>query len=156
MKEKDALVRFGVSMPEQLVNRFDERIAEQGYDNRSEAIRDLVRKSLLDPNWTKSEQIVAGTIVMVYDHHVSQLPIYLMELQHDYHHDIISTMHIHLNHDQCLEVLVVRGPLKRLRSLHEMIQISKGVSYAELSVTHVTPEHGHSGHNGHHKHGEQG
>ncbi|WP_409345496.1 nickel-responsive transcriptional regulator NikR [Paenibacillus sp. MBLB4367] len=149
MKEKDALIRFGVSMPEQLVGQFDKRIAEQGYDNRSEAIRDLVRKSLLDPNWTKSDQIVAGTIVMVYDHHVNHLPIYLMELQHEYHHDIISTMHIHLNHDQCLEVLVVRGPLKRLRSLHEMIQTTKGVSYAELSVTHISPEH--APHDHHHE-----
>jgi len=137
MKEKDTLIRFGVSMPEELVKQFDERIAEQGYTNRSEAIRDLVRKSLLDSEWTKSDQVVAGTIVMVYDHHISNLPLYLMELQHKFHHEIISTMHVHLNHDQCLEILVVKGPLQRLRNLHQMIQIQKGVAYAELSVSHL-------------------
>ncbi len=137
-KDKDTLVRFGVSMPEELVKQFDDRIAQQGYHNRSEAIRDLVRKSLLDPNWTSSDQIVAGTIVMVFDHHVSHLPLYIMELQHEYLHDIISNVHVHLSHDQCMEVLMVRGPLERLRSLHQQIQIQKGVTYAELSVTHAS------------------
>ncbi|MBP1931228.1 nickel-responsive transcriptional regulator NikR [Ammoniphilus resinae] len=137
LKEKDTLVRFGVSMPDELMKQFDEKITKQGYTNRSEAIRDLVRKSLLDTDWTKLDQVVAGTIVMVYDHHISHLPLYLMELQHDFHHEIISTMHVHLNHDQCLEILVVKGPLQQLRKLHQMIQIQKGVAYAELSVTHL-------------------
>lgn len=135
--EKDTLSRFGVSMPEDLVKQFDQYIAEQGYTNRSEAIRDLVRKAMLDPGRLKSEQQVAGTIVMVYDHHVSDLPLTLMELQHEYHHHINSTMHVHLNHDQCLEIIVVRGILSQLRELHQKIQVQKGVLYAELSVTYV-------------------
>jgi len=137
MKEKDTLIRFGVSMPEELVKQFDERIAEQGYTNRSEAIRDLVRKSLLDSEWTKSDQVVAGTIVMVYDHHVNELVFALTELQHDYHHSIISNMHIHLNHDQCLEIIVVRGQHSKLLKLKHQIQILKGVLYADLSVTFI-------------------
>ncbi|WP_409348115.1 nickel-responsive transcriptional regulator NikR [Paenibacillus gyeongsangnamensis] len=139
--DKDTLSRFGVSMPEELVKQFDQYIADQGYTNRSEAIRDLVRKAMLDPGRLKSEQTVAGTIVMVYDHHVSDLPLTLMELQHNYHHHINSTMHVHLNHDQCLEIIVVRGILSRLRELHQKIQVQKGVLYAELSVTYVD-EHG--------------
>ncbi|MFC9706831.1 nickel-responsive transcriptional regulator NikR [Paenibacillus sp. NPDC056933] len=137
MVDKDDLTRFGVAFPTPLIEQFDQYIEEQGYKNRSEAFRDLVRKTLLEPSALHSEQDVAGTIVMVYDHHISDLPIRLMELQHEAHHDIISNMHVHLNHDQCLEVIAVRGNLGRLRHLHQQIQVQKGVLYAELSVTYV-------------------
>jgi CopG family transcriptional regulator, nickel-responsive regulator len=137
MTNKDALTRFGVSMSEELVTQFDQMISDQGYDNRSEAIRDLIRKALIEPSRVSASQTVAGTIVLVYDHHSSDLPITLMELQHVYHHDIISTMHIHLNHDQCLEILVVRGQIQRLRELTNRIHVQKGVVYAELSVTYI-------------------
>jgi len=137
MSDKDALVRFGISMPQSLIDQYDRLIALQGYDNRSEAIRDLARKALLASSSLQPDGTVAGTIVMVYDHHVRELPMTLMELQHDYHQEIISTMHIHLNHDQCLEILVVRGKVQQLRELQQRIQVLRGVSYAELSVTHV-------------------
>lgn len=138
MSEKESpLVRFGVSMPEELMGRFDKLIGKQGYENRSEAIRDLVRKAILDSDHTTPDQSAAGTIVMVYDHHVNDLSITLTGLQHQYHHDIISTMHIHLNHDQCLEIIVVRGQVKRLRELTNRIKVQKGVFYAELSVTFI-------------------
>jgi CopG family nickel-responsive transcriptional regulator len=150
MSNKDALTRFGVSMPEKLVVRFDQLITEQGYDNRSEAIRDLIRKALIEPSQIPVSQTVAGTIVLVYDHHISELPITLMELQHDYHHDIISTMHIHLNHEQCLEILVVRGQIQKLRELTNLIHIQKGVSYAELSVTYIDKPESESDQRGHH------
>lgn len=139
--EKDVLTRFGVSMPEELIKQFDQYITEQGYTSRSEAIRDLVRRVLLEPGGLPGDQLVAGTIVMVYDHHVTDLPLYLMELQHEYHHHVISTMHVHLNHDQCLEIIAVRGNLCELRELKQKIQVQKGVLYAELSVTYVD-EHG--------------
>ncbi|MGG1514327.1 nickel-responsive transcriptional regulator NikR [Paenibacillus oryzisoli] len=148
MSEKENLVRFGISMPQSLIEQFDSMIAEQGYDNRSEAIRDLARKALLTSSTMKPDETVAGTIVMVYDHHSTDLPITLTELQHDYHHAIISTMHIHLNHAQCLEILVVRGEVAKLRDLQQRIQVLKGVTYAELSVTHVD-EHGHDHGHGH-------
>lgn len=151
MSEKEHLVRFGISMPQSLMEQFDSMIARQGYDNRSEAIRDLARKALLTSSTMKPDETVAGTIVMVYDHHSTDLPITLTELQHDYHHAIISTMHIHLNHAQCLEILVVRGEVAKLRELQQRIQVLKGVTYAELSVTHVD-EHGQAhrdGHGGH-------
>ncbi|MFC5449584.1 nickel-responsive transcriptional regulator NikR [Paenibacillus aestuarii] len=141
MTEKDPLVRFGISMPQSLIEQFDKLIAMQGYDNRSEAIRDLTRKALLASSAMQPDETVAGTIVMVYDHHASDLPITLTELQHGYHHEIISTMHIHLNHQQCLEILVVRGKVRQLRELQQRIQVLKGVSYAELSVTHVDEQH---------------
>jgi CopG family transcriptional regulator, nickel-responsive regulator len=151
MKEKEELTRFGVSFPVPLIEQFDQYIEKQGYTNRSEAIRDLARKALLEPSALNGDDEVAGTIVMVYDHHISELPLVLMELQHDYHHDIISNMHVHLNHEQCLEVIVVRGKLSRLRALHQQIQVEKGVVYAELSVTHVEKHTSHS-HSHEHKH----
>ncbi|WP_028551074.1 nickel-responsive transcriptional regulator NikR [Paenibacillus sp. UNC451MF] len=161
MTEKDALVRFGISMPQSLIEQFDALLAEQGYDNRSEAIRDLVRKALLAPSQIHPDQMAAGTIVMVYDHHVSDLPIVLTELQHEYHHEINSTMHIHLNHQQCLEVIVVRGIVSKLRELQQRIQVLKGVFYAELSVTHMDNQEKNGSHHGHghshsHSHGEHG
>jgi CopG family nickel-responsive transcriptional regulator len=137
MIDKDSLIRFGVSMNHELVEQFDKLIVEQGYSNRSEAIRDLVRKALIEPKQLQLSEVVAGTIVIVYDHHFTGLPGSLMELQHNFHHEIVSTMHVHLNHNQCLEILVVRGVFKRLKELCQHIQVQKGVFYAELSVTHV-------------------
>ena len=149
---KEELVRFGVSFPAPLIEQFDRYIDEQGYTNRSEAIRDLARRSLLEPVRMNGQEHVAGTIVIVFDHHVTDLPVVLMEIQHRYHHAIISNMHVHLNHAQCLEVIVVRGQLSRLRELHQQIQTQKGVTYAELSVTYADRhgddsnhrDHGHS------------
>jgi CopG family nickel-responsive transcriptional regulator len=156
MNEKEALVRFGISMPQSLIEQFDAMLVNQGYDNRSEAVRDLVRRALLAPSHIQAEQMAAGTIVMVYDHHISDLPIVLTELQHHYHEEINSTLHTHLNQYQCLEVIVVRGIVGRLRELQQRIQVLKGVSYAELSVTHVDEHDGHShdkhGHDGHEAH----
>ncbi len=140
MNIDDSLIRFGVSIPQDLLTRFDGMIRGQGYDNRSEAIRDLIRKSLLQTDLLAESQAVAGTIVMVYDHHASELPMTLVELQHAYHRDIISTMHVHLNHDQCLEVVVVRGGVQRLRELSDRIRVLKGVLYVDLSVTHIDPD----------------
>jgi CopG family nickel-responsive transcriptional regulator len=137
MIEKDSLSRFGVSMNQDLVDQFDKMIAKQGYGNRSEAIRDLVRKALIEPNRLQLTEVVAGTIVIVYDHHSIGLPSCLMDIQHSFHHEIVSTMHVHLNDHQCLEILVVRGILKKLNQLCQQIQVQKGVFYAELSVTHV-------------------
>lgn len=149
--EKDSLTRFGVSMPDELARQFDQYLSRQGYSNRSEAIRDLVRKELLAHAGQDGDQTVAGTIVTVYDHDVRDLPLILVDLQHDYHHEIISNLHVHLNHDQCLEVIVVRGRMSRLRELHKAIQTQKGVAYAELSVTYAESDDRHPA--GGHVHG---
>ncbi|GGG01224.1 nickel-responsive transcriptional regulator NikR [Paenibacillus abyssi] len=168
MKESD-LVRFGVSMPQELIERFDSFITEQGYNNRSEAIRDLVRKALIQPERLSPKEPVAGTVVIVYDHHATDLPNYLMELQHEYHGNIISTMHVHLNHHQCLEIIIVNGEYGSLQSLTDAIRVQKGVFYAELSVSviksqspgrdgddhHDHDHHSHHNHHNHHNHHQQ-
>ncbi|GAB7387719.1 nickel-responsive transcriptional regulator NikR [Bacillaceae bacterium] len=136
LKENE-IVRFGISMPRDLMEQFDQMIIEQGYDNRSEAIRDLVRKALIDQERISPADLVAGTIAVVYDHQVTDLANSLLALQHEYHHEIISTLHVHLNRRQCLEILIVRGVYMRLKQLQQRIQVQKGVFYAGLSVTHV-------------------
>lgn len=143
MKENE-LVRFGVSMPKHLIEQFDQMIVEKGYNNRSEAIRDLVRKELIEQERIAPTDMVTGTIAMVYDHQATDLAKFLLELQHEHHHDIIATVHVHLNHDQCLEILIVRGIFNRLKQLHQQIQVQKGVFLATLSVTHVDQSREHS------------
>jgi CopG family transcriptional regulator, nickel-responsive regulator len=154
MSSEDSLSRFGVSIPGDLLRQYDDSIQGQGYANRSEALRDLIRRSLIQTQSATESQTVAGTIVMVYDHHSSELPLTLIELQHDYHHDIISTMHVHLDHDQCMEIVVVRGSVQRLRELSDRIRVLRGVLYCELSVTHVDTtinKPSHHGHDHHHR-----
>ncbi|MBT9253225.1 MAG: nickel-responsive transcriptional regulator NikR [Brockia lithotrophica] len=133
----DDLVRFGVSFPGNLLRQFDAFLAEQGYSNRSEAIRDLVRKAILDPKKVDPEAVVAGAIIVAYDHHVSNLPVVLIELEHTFYDVIISTVHVHLTLTQCMEVILVRGKFARLEALHEQIQTLRGVTFSELTVTYL-------------------
>lgn len=129
------LSRFGVSMDDELLSSFDRLIARKGYANRSEAIRDLIRDYLVEEEWQAGEGEVAGTITIVYDHHTNRLSEILNELQHDYHHLIISTMHVHLDHYHCLEALVVKGRPQEARMVAERLISVKGVKHGKLSIT---------------------
>lgn len=128
------LIRFGVSISEDLLERFDRLILVKGYNNRSEAIRDLIRNQLVELEWEKEEE-VAGTVTLVYDHHVKGLNEQLIELQHGYHHLILSTMHFHLDHHNCLEVLAVKGIAGEVRSIAERLISVKGVKHGRLTIT---------------------
>ncbi|GAB4247935.1 MULTISPECIES: nickel-responsive transcriptional regulator NikR [Deferrisoma] len=129
------LVRFGISMDEQLLGRFDELIARKGYANRSEAIRDLIRNALVEDQWSRGDEETVGTVTLVYDHHVRDLADKLTEHQHDHHDAIISALHVHLDHDHCLEVVVVRGPAERVRRLADELIGTKGVKHGKLVTT---------------------
>ncbi|MCD6540442.1 nickel-responsive transcriptional regulator NikR [Candidatus Bipolaricaulota bacterium] len=128
------LVRFGVSMEEGLLARFDALIRELGYSNRSEAIRDLVRERLVRHEWEAGEEVV-GVIVLLYEHHKRELPDALIDLQHRHHRLVIATMHVHLDADNCLEILAVRGPGPELQRLAEHLRSLKGVKHGQLAVT---------------------
>lgn len=128
-----SLVRFSVSLEEELLKKFDDRIREQKYKNRSEALRDLIREDLVEREWQKNEK-VAGTITLVYDHHRRGLVYSLTALQHEYHNIIISTQHIHLDHDNCLEVIIVHGKARALDQLTGKLKAVKGVKYGNLSM----------------------
>jgi CopG family nickel-responsive transcriptional regulator len=128
------LVRFGVSMDGELLARFDELIAELGYPNRSEALRDLVRDRLVQREWEAGEEVV-GVIILLYDHHKRELADRLTDLQHEHHDLILSTMHIHLDEANCLEVLAVRGPGQEVQRLADRLIGLKGVKHGKLAAT---------------------
>jgi len=134
MKRVEGAVRFGVSMDPELLDSFDKVIEQKGYSNRSEAIRDLVRDYLVRQEWEEGQEIV-GTITLVYNHHVRELTDALTALQHDYSDKVLSTLHIHLDHANCLEVIAVRGPSKEVQYIADRIIGIKGVKHGRLAAT---------------------
>jgi CopG family nickel-responsive transcriptional regulator len=128
------LERIGVSLEDELLEKFDKLIAEKGYVNRSEAIRDLIRDSLVQRSWAESngrEERVA-VVVLVYDHDSSSLAQKLAHIQHENHKAVVSTLHIHMDEHNCLEVLVLRGRGKDVISMGEGLASTKGVKYGKL------------------------
>jgi CopG family nickel-responsive transcriptional regulator len=131
------LVRFGISIPGDLIGRFDALIAETGYANRSEAVRDLIRNRLVDAAWQAGSGEMIGTFTMVYDHHVHELGEALTSIQHDNHAAILSTLHIHMDAHLCLEVLVLRGSAEVVRRIADTLTGMRGVRHGKLTVTSV-------------------
>ena len=129
------LSRIGVAIDSELLERFDQLIATRGYTNRSEAFRDMIRDELVETTWEKPESEVVGTVTLVYDHHVRLLNEKLTDLQHDHFHNILSTLHVHLDHDNCLEVLVVRGKAMQVKKLADILISTKGVKHGRLTIT---------------------
>lgn len=135
------LMRFGVAMDGDLLDRFDAFVARRGSGaNRSEAVRDLVRDALVDAEWEGSDEEIVGTITMVFDHHVSDLSDKLDALQHAHYDQIISSMHVHLDAHNCLEVIVVRGTSGDVRDIADGLLGTKGVKHGKL-VTTTTGRH---------------
>ncbi|HEC77019.1 MAG TPA: nickel-responsive transcriptional regulator NikR [Thermoplasmatales archaeon] len=126
--------RVGVSFEPDLLSKFDELIKKKGYENRSEAIRDLVRKYLIE-NEIEEEGKVIGTITIIYDHEVSNVTDKLLHIQHHHYTEIFSTTHVHVNEHRCLEVIIVRGEAKNVRRLADNIKAIKGVKHGELVLT---------------------
>jgi len=129
------LSRIGVAIDSDLLQRFDERIARKGYTNRSEAFRDLIRDDLSAEQLDRPDSAVVGTVTLIYDHHVRMLSERLNELQHQHHKSIVSTLHVHLNHSDCLEVLVVRGTSHEVKQIAEKLMATKGVRHGKLALT---------------------
>jgi CopG family transcriptional regulator, nickel-responsive regulator len=134
MKEELA-ARFTVSMAPQLLRQLDQMIRDKGYDNRSQAIADMARNELVEHQQKSGTEEIAGTITLVYDHHKQNVQAVLTEIQHDQHEAIISTMHVHLDHNNCLEVLVVRGRAAVVRKIADALIAAKGVKHGKLTVT---------------------
>lgn len=128
-------VRFGISLDAKLLENFDQLIEQKRYMNRSEAIRDLIRASLVEERLGSEEQEAVGTVTLVYNHHVRDLSDKLTEHQHDHHHQIVSALHVHLDAHNCLEVLVIRGTVRQIKQIaHELISV-KGVTHGRLVMT---------------------
>jgi CopG family nickel-responsive transcriptional regulator len=127
------VVRFGVSLEKELLDKFDRLIKEKKYSNRSEAIRDLIREDLVKREWVEGKE-VAGAITLVFDHHKRDLVNILTDIQHDFYQIIISSQHIHLDHSNCLEIIVVRGKPTEVRELANKLKSNRGVKYGALSI----------------------
>lgn len=128
------LYRFGISLEKELIDAFDRHIGKQNYRNRSEAIRDLIRKEL-SQKVVAEGGMVAGAITMTYDHHKRKLVNKLLDIQHDFQTLVISTQHIHLDHHHCLEILAVKGHAREVEKLANSLKSQVGVKQVELSIS---------------------
>ena len=125
------LVRFGVSIDDELLAQFDRLIQQSHYENRSEAIRDLIRGTLVSAQWT-ADELIAGGIALVYDHHHNQIVNRLLDIQHDFHELVVTSQHVHLDHDNCLEVIIVRGLSQDVKQLYERLKSIKGLKHINI------------------------
>ena len=143
-QEEDAgeITRFGVSMASHLLKRFDVLIAKQGYTNRSEAIRDLVRDRLVEADWEKDQSEGVGVVALVYDHEMRMLGDRLTDLQHQLGHLVVSTLHVHLDDRDCLEVVVMSGLGEDVRKLANRLLSLKGVKHGRLLMTGTAEDAG--------------
>jgi CopG family transcriptional regulator, nickel-responsive regulator len=140
------LSRTGVSIDAELLEQFDRFIENQGYANRSEALRDLIRDRLVTTSVLTPNAEVVGTVTLIYDHHSRLLPEKLTDIQHQHHTQIISTVHAHLDHDTCLEVVVVKGKSKPIQRLADLLISTKGVQHGRLvmsspAISHSSAKH---------------
>lgn len=128
------LIRFGVSIDADLLTQFDGQIARKGYTNRSEAIRDLIRDNLVAEEWVSAQETV-GTITLVFDHHTPELTQAMLHLEHSFPGQIRSVLHVHLDHSNCLEVLVVQGQGNFIKGLADQLSSLRGIKHGKLTMT---------------------
>ncbi|MBN1114093.1 MAG: nickel-responsive transcriptional regulator NikR [Oligoflexia bacterium] len=128
------LVRFGVSLDKKLLDRFDKKILRENYPTRSKAIADLITRDLVSTETEKIKGVVAGTITLVFDHHKRKLLNTLTDIQHKFHNIIISSQHVHLDHHNCLEIIVVKGKVHDVENLSSQLKTVKGVICAALNI----------------------
>ena len=128
------LFRFSISMEKRLLEKFDCLIRETNYTNRSEAIRDLIRQQLVRKQWKEGKE-VAGAVILIYDHHKRELIKRLIDIQHDFKKMIISAQHIHLDHNNCLEIITIKGNPHNSQRLANILKSIKGIKHATLSMS---------------------
>jgi CopG family nickel-responsive transcriptional regulator len=128
------LKRFSISLEESLLKEFDRYILGHHYDNRSEAIRDLIRKALVRKEW-EADKAVMGVITLVFDHHQPKLQERVTEVQHDFHHHIVSSTHVHMDHDNCMEVIIVRGKAGEIQELASRLIALRGIRDGNLAMS---------------------
>jgi CopG family nickel-responsive transcriptional regulator len=133
--KNETVTRFSISLAPSLLKQLDQMSAEKGYDNRSLAVADMIRNQLVEHQQKTGTADIAGTITLVYDHHKPHLQGTLTAIQHDHHDVILSTVHVHLDHHNCLEVLLVRGQAGVIRKIADELITAKGVKHGKLTVT---------------------
>jgi len=130
-----SIMRFGVSIDSSLIKEFDALISRKGYATRSEAIRDMIRDTLVEQEWEAGKQETVGTITIVYNHHTRELEHALTDMQHKSFHQIISALHVHLDAHNCLEVLVVKGKSFEIKGIADRLIGTRGVKHGKLTMT---------------------
>ena len=135
MRKSNKLIRFGVSMEKGLLDEFDALAHGKGYENRSEAIRDMVRDLLIEEKLREENTQGVGTLTLVYNHHQRELEEKLTDYQHDHLESVVSTVHVHLSQHLCLEVLILRGKSKEIRKVADGLVATKGVQHGKLVLT---------------------
>ena len=128
------IFRFGISLPKDLIDKFDRFIKERKYTNRSKAFGDLIRQELVKREWQEGKKI-AGAVILIYDHHKRELLNKIIDTQHDFQKLIISTQHIHLDHNNCLELIAVKGAPREVQKLSDTLKSIKGVKHGTLSMS---------------------
>ncbi|MGE3536728.1 MAG: nickel-responsive transcriptional regulator NikR [Candidatus Tectimicrobiota bacterium] len=134
------LIRLSLSLPQPLLERLETLMQQQGYTNRSEFVRDMIRDHLVAHEWQSAQQETLGTVTLVYNHHIRQLSEKLIELQHHHYHAIMASTHVHLDHNLCAEVILVRASAAQIQELADHLRQQKGVLHATLSIS-STGEH---------------
>jgi CopG family nickel-responsive transcriptional regulator len=129
------ITRFGVSIDNKLLKKFDKSINKKGYKNRSEAIRDLIRENLINEMNLDLKVKSIATLTILYDHHFGTVTDKLLELQHKHTNEILVTSHVHVDHDNCLEVIVLKGLTLNIKELANKIKALKGIKHGELVIT---------------------
>jgi CopG family nickel-responsive transcriptional regulator len=132
-----SLVRFGVSIESDLLQKFDRFLEDGGYGTRSEAFRDLIRARLVEERVQDPDAEAIGVLTLVYNHHQRELEEKLTDVQHQAHHHIITTTHVHLEHDNCMEVILLRGKVATVRALATALSSFKGVKHSNIALTSV-------------------
>jgi CopG family nickel-responsive transcriptional regulator len=133
--KKESVTRLSISLPPSLLRQLDQMVEQKGYTNRSLALADMIRNHLVEHRQKFGNDEIAGTITLVYDHHKMHVQETLTDIQHDHHDLIISTLHVHLDHHNCLEVLVVRGKASQIKRIADELIAAKGVKHGKLTVT---------------------
>lgn len=126
------LKRFGISLEHELLSQFDALCSKQGYTNRSEAIRDLIREALIKKEWLEGKEETTGVVMIVYDHHQYQMAQKMTDKQHEHYVNIIASLHSHLDHHNCVEIILLRGQAKEIQHIADAIISTKGVKYGQF------------------------
>jgi CopG family nickel-responsive transcriptional regulator len=133
MARKERTIRFTVSLPERLLAELDRRVSRHGYPSRSECVRDLIREDVVEEKWRDAREDVVGVLTIAYDHHQRQLAQKLIDIQHNRLVNVLCATHVHLDHDNCLEAIIIQGKPNEIEKITSQIAALRGVKFARLS-----------------------
>ncbi len=133
MTKTDETIRFSVSLPRPFLEELDRRVVGRGYASRSELVRDLIRERMVEETWERGDEEVAGVLTIVYDHHQRELTQHILDIQHRQYVHVVATTHVHMDHHNCLETIIIRGRPNEIERLSREIGGLRGVRFSKLT-----------------------